>query len=317
MTNSKIDKCIITDLPITDLDYFQKMSMVYRIIDLAATIYLDENASNWSEAPFFTGNKHILAGILINNPIHSTIEDPIKLQNLEDWLTTYNYPKSPQEKLDNILQYLFENQKHEGDYIDLATLYSEPNFYYRFYFKSSNECVYYFKALETMGLIDGRIKYGISDSNSISEVNLTFKGLEYCLNLNRDRELSNNCFIAMSFSDKTKEIRSAIKEACIITGFNPILVDEVHFPSVQTINDAIILNLKKSKFCIADFTEQKDGVYFESGFALGQGKEVIYTCRENWFKKSHFDTNHFPHITYKDENELKEKLINKIEAWIK
>jgi nucleoside 2-deoxyribosyltransferase len=70
-------------------------------------------------------------------------------------------------------------------------------------------------------------------------------------------------------------------------------------------------------FCISDFTEQKDGVYFEAGYALGRGLKVIYTCEEGDFKNSHFDTNHFPHIIYKNEVELEEKLINKIEAWIK
>lgn len=74
--------------------------------------------------------------------------------------------------------------------------------------------------------------------------------------------------------------------------------------------------MKSSKFCIADFTEQRDGVYFESGFAVGLGKKVIYTCHKKWFKKSHFDTNHFPHIIYESMQELKEKLDNKIKAWI-
>ncbi|HDY75124.1 MAG TPA: hypothetical protein ENH49_01235 [Candidatus Marinimicrobia bacterium] len=131
---------------------------------------------------------------------------------------------------------------------------------------------------------------------------------------------SNNCFIAMSFSENVKDIRTALKNVCDTTKYKPILIDEIEIDSDSTINDAIIANLKKSKFCIADFTEQNDGVYFESGFALGQGKKVIYTCREDWFSgengKSHFDTDHFPHIIYKDINELEKKLIDRINAWV-
>lgn len=121
----------------------------------------------------------------------------------------------------------------------------------------------------------------------------------------------------MSFGNDMKETRNAIKKACLKTGFTPILVDEVHYDSDTTINDAIIANLRKSRFCIADFTEQKDGVYFESGFALGEGKQVIYACQKEWFNKSHFDTNHFPHIVYETPEELTDALVNKIEAWIR
>ena len=100
----------------------------------------------------------------------------------------------------------------------------------------------------------------------------------------------------MSFSPKMLSIRNALKSSCIQTGFIPILIDEVHADADKTINDEIIASIKKSKFCISDFTEQKDGVYFEAGFALGRGLKVIYTCQKADFKDSHFDTNHFPHI---------------------
>ena len=86
---------------------------------------------------------------------------------------------------------------------------------------------------------------------------------------------------------------------------------------LQTINDAIISEIKSCKFCIADFSQQKDGVYFESGFAVGLGKPVIYTCHKDWFDKTHFDTNHFPHLIYENNSEFIQKLDNKIKAWIK
>ena len=83
------------------------------------------------------------------------------------------------------------------------------------------------------------------------------------------------------------------------TGFEPILIDERNIDSDRTINDEIIANLKKCKFCIADFSYHSNGVYFESGFALGQNKKVIYTCLDREFEKAHFDirpsgTNCFP-----------------------
>ena len=103
----------------------------------------------------------------------------------------------------------------------------------------------------------------------------------------------------------------------IQTGFTPIFIDEKDISSERTINDEIIANLKKCKFCIADFSYHKNGVYFESGFALGQGKPVIYTCEHGHFKNAHFDIKPLQHIIYLKPEELTEKLVHKIEAWIK
>jgi len=146
---------------------------------------------------------------------------------------------------------------------------------------------------------------------------LTLNGLNYYIDITDMGRLSNRCFVAMSFSEKTKEIREAIRGAIKSTGFDPILIDEQHIESDTTINDRIIADLKGAKFCIADFTEQKRGVYFESGYAIGQGKPVIYCCRNDHWSETHFDTKHFAHILYDTPSELKEALINKINAWIK
>ena len=66
----------------------------------------------------------------------------------------------------------------------------------------------------------------------------------------------------------------------------------------------------------ADFTQPKNGVYFEAGYALDRGLPVIYLCREDDFGETHFDTNHFPHIVYSDLMELQTKLMDRIQAWL-
>lgn len=82
----------------------------------------------------------------------------------------------------------------------------------------------------------------------------------------------------MSFGVEMGSIRATIRKTVEVLGYVPILIDELLIDSDQTINDAILSHLKGAKFCIADFTEQKDGVYFESGNALGRGILVIYSC---------------------------------------
>jgi len=128
---------------------------------------------------------------------------------------------------------------------------------------------------------------------------------------------SNKCFVAMSFDNKLTDTRETIKTAINDVGFEPILIDEIHIDSEVTINDTLIAEIKKSKFLVADFTQHKHGVYFEAGFALGLKRPVIYLCQFEDFPNTHFDTNHYPHIIYKNLDELKEKLQTKIEAWIK
>jgi len=39
--------------------------------------------------------------------------------------------------------------------------------------------------------------------------------------------------------------------------------------------------------------------------------------RKKDFDDAHFDINHFPHILYNNPEELKQKLIDKINAWVK
>jgi len=46
--------------------------------------------------------------------------------------------------------------------------------------------------------------------------------------------------------------------------------------------------------------EQWAGAYFEAGFAMALCRSVIWTCREDHFKDTHFDTQQFNHILWKD-----------------
>ena len=63
---------------------------------------------------------------------------------------------------------------------------------------------------------------------------------------------------------------------------------------------------------IADFTNSSTNVYFEAGFAMGMRIPVIWTCKEG--HEFSFDTGQFPHITWKDADDLKKQLINRINA---
>jgi nucleoside 2-deoxyribosyltransferase len=320
MGKLKTEKCFITDLPANNFELgLADYEYTIEFDGIIQKMFFNNGVQNWCNDKDFLSRKHIFAGALINGLLFDKGFPPpiIKIEFLFERLKEIVYPISPKDKLDNLFKTIVNRQNFDGQKLDFFKVISNPFFYFGHYFKSKMECNYYFKVLHEFGYINAVFNSESNDKfGGVLTSEVTFSGLNYFIDLTEKGNLSNKCFIAMSFNPLLNDTRQAIKQAIESTGFKPIIVDEVHYESEKTINDAIIANLKDCKFCIADFTEQRDGVYFESGFALGQGKPVIYTCREEDFKKSHFDTNHFPHIIYKNPEELKQKLIDKIKAWI-
>lgn len=168
---------------------------------------------------------------------------------------------------------------------------------------------FYFNALVTEGYLQAL-------DNGWYKISLN--GFKYLAELEADASKSLLCFVAMSFGETETEIYThGIKLAIEATGYEPYRVDEQHLEQEQTINDAMMAAIKKCGFMITDFTRQRPNVYFEAGYGLGRGLKVIYTCHADHFAETHFDTNNYPHIVYSSAEELRLKLIAKIEAWIK
>ena len=95
-----------------------------------------------------------------------------------------------------------------------------------------------------------------------------------------------------------------------------IRIDRVHHN--EKICDKILAEIRRCQFTVADFTRQSQGVYFEAGFAMTLGREVIRTCQEIEVaeKKLHFDTRQYPLIPWKDPADLRQQLSERINALI-
>ena len=119
----------------------------------------------------------------------------------------------------------------------------------------------------------------------------------------------------MSFSD---ELRSAwengIKPAIERAKFRPYRID--FEPHLDRIDAKVITEIKNSKFLVADVTGERPSVYFEAGYALALGLPVFWCVREDEEKQVHFDTRQFPHIIWKNEPDLLDKLYYRIVALI-
>ena len=124
--------------------------------------------------------------------------------------------------------------------------------------------------------------------------------------------------VAMWFDPATDRVFSeAIEPAVSSAGYEPIRIDKKNDYSGK-IDDAIVAQLRKSRFVVADFTHGDDGargsVYYEAGFAHALNLPVLCTAREG--TEPHFDINHYPFIMWRDDslNILETQLTNKILA---
>lgn len=313
------ETCIFTDLPVTPIvDGRDAIEYVLELNGHRHIIRLPYYATQWPiDNKFFKENKNLFQALLFNNKWFEDNKTFIEIENLKELVSKADFPKSPQDKLDALFLKLFSYQKEDGQEIRLKSEFYNNSLWKILYFKSLNELNYYVQYLNEIGLIEASFGRTKDNYGELESYKITFQGLDKAIDLQESGENSNLCFIAMSFKPETKPIREAIKSALSKTGFRPIIIDEENIDSDKTINDAIIANLKRCNFCISDFSYHSNGVYFESGFALGQGKKVIYTCSKEEFANAHFDIRPLQHIIYESTEQLKSDLINKIEAWIK
>ena len=166
------------------------------------------------------------------------------------------------------------------------------------------------------------LKYLLQE-NWISErgqnhYNVTVDGYRYIAELNSKSD-SAQAFVAMWFNNEMREIcENGIKPAIEQAGYKPMRIDKKN--DVVKIDDAIVAEIRRSRFLVADSTHGRDGarggVYYEAGFAFGLGLPVIYTCREDMVDEIHFDTRQYHHTVWKTAEGLRVSLKNRIVALI-
>ena len=124
----------------------------------------------------------------------------------------------------------------------------------------------------------------------------------------RTSVLSEQAFVAMSFHpDLTPLWEQGFIPAIEAAGFRPHRVDST--PHADRIDVKIMADIKQSRFVLADVTGQRQGVYFEAGYALGLGLNVIWSVKEEEKDKVHFDTKQYNHIRWTDPADLAKQLL--------
>lgn len=137
---------------------------------------------------------------------------------------------------------------------------------------------------------------------------LTFKGWARYEELQHGISDSRTVFMAMPFGDdEIKEVYECFQKAVSETGFE-LTNDLLENPEAGLIDDHLRVEIKRARFIIAELTDKNRGAYWESGFAEGLGKKVIYSVRKDIFEskeedeKIHFDANHCVMVIWEKKN---------------
>jgi len=240
------------------------------------------------------------------NRIHAPEINPTNAKTILKNLPSY----TPTEKQTILLKRIERKTKYPSFKVLLSPIYDIP----LSWAENSDEFIYYTKALEERGLIKIN-EEDISGSDFPFEVSILPQGWEYLEKYSKEPLFIDQAFVAMSFSERLlTEWEDGIKPAVKKAGYRPYRVDrESH---VDRIDAKIIAEIRNSRFVIADVTEQKQGVYYEAGFAQGLDRPVLWSVNEDDLKNVHFDTRQFNHIIWKTPEDLKEKLYDLICAVI-
>lgn len=169
------------------------------------------------------------------------------------------------------------------------------------------EFLYILRSLIDRGLV--RRVDGPSDlrDSFVYNFEITSDGWSFLDQHARPSVLSDQAFVAMSFAPELKSAwEDAISPALVNAQYRPYRVDAE--PHIDRIDTKIVTEIKNSRFLVADVTQQRPGVYFEAGYALGLGIPVFWCVRSNDLANVHFDTRQYNHIVWGNEQQLAEQL---------
>lgn len=110
------------------------------------------------------------------------------------------------------------------------------------------------------------------------------------------------CFVIQPFDrgEYDKRYEDIFAPAIEAAGLEPYRVDRD--PSVSIPIDDIQRGIEASEACLADITTDNPNVWFELGYALARGREVVLVCSAQRGTKFPFDVQHRTIILYQTES---------------
>jgi hypothetical protein len=179
------------------------------------------------------------------------------------------------------------------------------------YAANGQELMFLIHYLIQDGLLDGPPV--MSDPPIFNWAAVSLKGWARVEQLRSRSTSFSQAFVAMTFDPAlawiyTQGIEPAVRDA----GYQPLILSRQEH--ADRVDERIVLELNRSRFVVAEFTQHRPSVYFEAGYAVGRGLPVIWTCREEDYEQAHFDTRQYNHIVWRTGDELRERLYTRIKV---
>lgn len=217
------------------------------------------------------------------------------------------YPKDLSEKIDRILLNLYHINSSYGYYFKMDQSIARA-----FFAEKADE-------KEALGIAFMMLELDYLFADKEGYYKITAKGWYRIDELLRQNADKKQAFMAMAFKPETVSIRYAFKRGIVAAGYSALAIDEKEHNN--QIVPEIFDEIDKSKFLVMDVTFPNYGAYYEAGYALGKGKQVIICCYKEAFNDSnsrpHFDIAQKSMIVWETEDELAEKLTKRIQATVK
>ena len=137
----------------------------------------------------------------------------------------------------------------------------------------------------------------------------------------RARTRSDLCFVVMSLSGNDileSYYSEGVQKVVETFGLRCVRVDRQIFDG--TITAQIRENIETARIVIIDTTEDRPNCYFEAGYAVAKNKNIIWQrlkAARYKKKKIEFDIQDYPHILYTSINDLRTRLHEKIEFYLR
>lgn len=205
---------------------------------------------------------------------------------------------TPQEQADNLIRWLGDNRTDIGRDITVSHETIGP----MIGTISIDEMFFILKSLDDQGLLNCHFMLGPQQL-----VRLSFLGWQRFEELKKGTVSENIAFMAMQYgeADLDRAVAECFRPALADTGYELRQLNDPDRQRAGLIDDRMRIEIKQSRFILADLTHNNNGAYWEAGFAEGLGKPVIYTCEKGVFEArqrtgggTHFDTNHHLHILW-------------------
>lgn len=238
---------------------------------------------------------------------------------VENW-----YPKNFNEKINMILLWLANKSDYMGAVIHVPTCYLDSLFFMQNSFIQSEETA----KIELLFIVNYLVKNKLINEYlngyepekicklcdnivAFQEMYLILTDIAWqkIYDLQKNQSNNKNVFVAMKFGEETKELRKKIKEG--LEGYNVRIMDEIEHN--HQIVPEMLYEIRNSRFVIAELSYHNNGAYYEAGYALGLGKEVIHICKKDELSNGlHFDVAQVNTIVYEDIGEIPVKLKKRI-----